>query len=644
VASIHPGPTCVHGTALIAASTPRAAACATVVDGDVAGLPDTPCAASELFDEEHPATSTAASATAAARFRQVMAHSVSDRAGIRDTNIADQRVRSGRDNLAIDTAATVARLQRTNSPVSGPQVRTTAKVDAVLVGTGIMSATLGALLRRLEPDWSITVVERLDAAAAESSDPWNNAGTGHAGLCELFYTPQQPDGSIDVTKAVRVNEQFQITRQFWAYAAENGMLSDVRGFLNPVPHVSFGQGAERVDYLRRRRQALAGNPLFARTEWIEDADEFARRLPYMAAKRDFSEPVALSWAADGTDVDFGALSRQLIGYGVRNGTTVLFGHEVRNLSRQRDGSWTLTILNRRTGENRRLNAKFVFVGAGGQALPLLQKSGIKEAKGFGGFPIGGKFLRACNPAITAAHRAKVYGLPAPGAPAMTAAHLDARIVNGKPWLLFGPFAGWSPKFLKHGHISDLPRSVTPGNLATMIGAGVSQVKLVNYLIGQLRLSQPTRVDALREFAPSAVDSDWQLTTAGQRVQVIRPALRRGGVLEFDTTALAAADGSIAGLLGASPGASTAASAMLDVLQRCFPDRYQAWLPTLKDMVPSLGATLSGEPVLFDELWSWGTEALGLKPDCPARPRKREVPPPQAASRPASSPGESAGAS
>ncbi|MDT5319342.1 MAG: hypothetical protein QOD88_1864 [Mycobacterium sp.] len=520
--------------------------------------------------------------------------------------------------------------------MSGPQVRTTAKVDAVLVGTGIMSATLGALLRRLEPDWSITVVERLDAAAAESSDPWNNAGTGHAGLCELFYTPQQPDGSIDVTKAVRVNEQFQITRQFWAYAAENGMLSDVRGFLNPVPHVSFGQGAERVDYLRRRRQALAGNPLFARTEWIEDADEFARRLPYMAAKRDFSEPVALSWAADGTDVDFGALSRQLIGYGVRNGTTVLFGHEVRNLSRQRDGSWTLSILNRRTGENRRLNAKFVFVGAGGQALPLLQKSGIKEAKGFGGFPIGGKFLRASNPAITAAHRAKVYGLPAPGAPAMTAAHLDARIVNGKPWLLFGPFAGWSPKFLKHGHISDLPRSVTPGNLATMIGAGVSQVKLVNYLIGQLRLSQPTRVDALREFAPSAVDSDWQLTTAGQRVQVIRPALRRGGVLEFDTTALAAADGSIAGLLGASPGASTAASAMLDVLQRCFPDRYQAWLPTLKDMVPSLGATLSGEPVLFDELWSWGTEALGLKPDSPALP--------QAASRPASSPGESAGAS
>ncbi len=484
----------------------------------------------------------------------------------------------------------------------------------MLVGAGIMSATLGTLLLRLEPDWSITVVERLDGVAAESSDPWNNAGTGHSGLCELFYTPQRPGGSIDVAKAVRVNEQFQVTRQFWAYAAENGILTDVPGFLNAVPHVSFVQGTGDVDYLHRRRAALADNPLFARTEWIDDSDEFARRLPLMAAGRDLSEPIALNWSDDGTDVDFGALSRQLIGYGAGNGMTVLLGHDVRNLSCQRDGSWTLATRNRRSGENRDLNAKFVFVGAGGQALPLLQKSGIKEAKGFGGFPIGGKFLRSGNPAITSEHQAKVYGLPAPGAPGMTAAHLDMRIVNGKPWLLFGPFAGWSPKFLKHGHITDLPRSIRPANLSTLIGAGVTERKLVNYLIGQLRLSQDARLDALREFVPSAVDSDWEITTAGQRVQVIRRDKRKGGVLEFDTTVLGAADGSIAGLLGASPGASTAVPAMLEVLQRCFPDRYQGWLPTLKDMVPSLGAALSREPALFEEVWSWGTKALGLHSD------------------------------
>jgi malate dehydrogenase (quinone) len=499
--------------------------------------------------------------------------------------------------------------------VSDPRAGTTSKVDAVLVGTGIMSATLSALLRRLEPNWSITVVERLDGAAAESSDPWNNAGTGHAGLCELFYTPQLSDGSIDITKAVRVNEQFQVTRQFWAYAADNGMVSDVRGFLNPVPHVSFVQGAARVDYLRRRRQALADNPLFARTEWVDGADEFARRLPYMAAKRDLSgssSPIALTWATEGTDVDFGALSRQLIGYGLRNGITALFGHEVRNLTRQRDGSWTLAIRNRRRGDSHKLNAPFVFVGAGGQALPLLQKSGINEIKGFGGFPVGGRFLRSGNPAVTSRHRAKVYGLPAPGAPGMTAAHLDTRIVNGKPWLMFGPFAGWSPKFLKHGHFSDLPRSVTLGNLPTVIGAGLGQLELVSYLIGQLRLSKPSRVETLREFAPSAVDSEWSLTTAGQRVQVMRRDRHRGGRMEFDTTVLTAADGSIAGLLGASPGASTAVTAMLDVLQRCFPDRYPAWLPACKEMIPSLGITLSTEPALYDELRSWTTKSLALE--------------------------------
>lgn len=486
-----------------------------------------------------------------------------------------------------------------------------ARTDVVLIGAGIMSATLGVLLRRVEPNWSITLIERLDAVAAESSGPWNNAGTGHSALCEMNYTPEMPDGSIDITKAVRVNEQFQVTRQFWAYAAENGILTDVRSFLNPVPHVSFVHGSRGVEYLRRRQKALAGNPLFAGTEFIESPDEFARRLPFMAAKRAFSEPVALNWAADGTDVDFGALAKQLIGYCVQNGTTALFGHEVRNLSRQSDGSWTVTMCNRRTGEKRKLNTKFVFVGAGGDTLPVLQKSGIKEVKGFAGFPIGGRFLRAGNPALTASHRAKVYGFPAPGAPPLGALHLDLRFVNGKSWLVFGPYAGWSPKFLKHGQISDLPRSIRPDNLLSVLGVGLTERRLLNYLISQLRLSEPERVSALREFAPSAIDSDWELTIAGQRVQVIRRDERNGGVLEFGTTVIGDADGSIAGLLGGSPGASTAVAIMLDVLQKCFANRYQSWLPTLKEMVPSLGVQLSNEPALFDEVWSWSTKALKL---------------------------------
>lgn len=495
--------------------------------------------------------------------------------------------------------------------MSDPKV---AKTDVVLVGAGIMSATLGALLRLLEPDWSITMIERLDGAAAESSDPWNNAGTGHSALCELNYTPQKSDGSIDTAKAITVNEQFQVSRQFWAYAVENGVLPDVRSFLNPIPHVSFVTGAANAEYLKARYEALVTNPLFASMEYIDDKDEFARRLPLMAAKRDYREPVALNWTQAGTDVDFGSLSRQLIGYTANTGMTTLFGHDVRDLHKESDGSWTVKVVNRRTGAKSKINAKFVFVGAGGGALPLLQKAGIPEAKGFGGFPVGGAFLRTGNPELAAAHQAKVYGLPPLGAPPMSVPHLDTRVINHKSWLLFGPFAGWSPKFLKQGKVTDLPLSVKPNNLASMLGVGLTETGLLKYLIGQLLLSESARVDTLREFAPSAVDSDWELDIAGQRVQVIRRK-GAGGVLEFGTTVLTAGDGTIAGLLGASPGASTAVPAMLEVMERCFADQYQNWLPKLKEMVPSLGTKLSGEPALFQEVWDYGTKILKL--DAPA---------------------------
>jgi len=473
-----------------------------------------------------------------------------------------------------------------------------------------MSATLGALLRLVEPDWSVTLIERLDAAAAESSGPWNNAGTGHSALCELNYTPQQPDGSIDITKAVNVNEQFQLSRQFWAYAAENGVLTDVRSFLNRVPHVSFVQGADQVEFLARRREALVDNPLFASTELVEDADEFARRLPLMAAGRDFSAPVALNWTQDGTDVDFGSLTKQLISHGVQHGTEALFGHEVRTLRRESNGSWTVSARNNRTGTTSTITTKFLFVGAGGDALRLMQKSGIPEVRGYGGFPVGGKFIRTSNPALAAQHHAKVYGFPAVGAPPMSAPHLDARIINGRPWLMFGPFAGWSPKFLKQGHVTDLPMSVKPGNLTQMMSVGMSEMSLLRYLIGQLLLSDDDRIDALRNFVPSAAASDWETIVAGQRVQVIRPQDGRSGALGFDTTVLSSADGSIAGLLGASPGASTAVHDMLDVLERCFPDRYQSWRPKLKEMVPSLGTKLSEEPRLLSEVTDWTMKALG----------------------------------
>ncbi|MCP2316858.1 malate dehydrogenase (quinone) [Nocardia amikacinitolerans] len=486
----------------------------------------------------------------------------------------------------------------------------TEKTDVVLIGAGIMSATLGALLRQLQPEWSITLFERLDAAAAESSDPWNNAGTGHSALCELNYSPQNADGSVDVTKAIDINERFQVSRQFWAYAVENGVLGDPSRFINPIPHVSFVHGADDVQYLRKRYEALAPHPLFEGMEYIDTPDEFARRLPLMAKGRDFSDPIALNWTDGGTDIDFGSLTKELLAYLGATGANLAFGHEVLNLDKQSDGSWKVRVRNLRTRQTRTVQAKFVFVGAGGGALPLLQKSGIKEIKGFAGFPVSGQFLRCTNPALIDKHEAKVYGKAAVGAPPMSVPHLDTRVINGKPGLLFGPYAGWTPKFLKDGSNTDLFKSIRAGNLAPMLGVGLTEMSLVKYLVSELLKSQSGKVYTMEEFIPRADGRDWELITAGQRVQIIR---RKGigGVLELGTAVIAAKDGSIAGLLGASPGASTCVTAMLDVLQRCFPREYADWTPRLRQMIPSLGMKLSEDKALFHEVWDWTNKALNL---------------------------------
>ncbi|GAB2441879.1 malate dehydrogenase (quinone) [Nocardia tengchongensis] len=487
------------------------------------------------------------------------------------------------------------------------------KTDVVLIGAGIMSATLGALLRQVQPDWSITIFERLEAAAAESSDPWNNAGTGHSALCELNYTPQNADGSVEIAKAIDINERFQVSRQFWSYAVENGVLANPSNFINPIPHVSFTHGQDGVEYLRKRHEALSRHPLFEGMEFIDDAAEFARRLPLMAKGRDFSDPVALNWTDSGTDIDFGELTKELLAFLGASGADIAFGHEVVNLSKQSDGSWLVKVRNLRSNKARVINAKFVFVGAGGGALPLLQKSGIKEISGFGGFPVSGLFLRCTNPDLVAQHEAKVYGQASVGAPPMSVPHLDTRVINGEKGLLFGPYAGWTPKFLKDGKLTDLIKSVKPNNLFSMLGVGVTEMGLVNYLVGELLKSQTGRVGVMEEFIPRADGDDWELIVAGQRVQVIRRK-GAGGVLELGTAVVAAEDGTIAGLLGASPGASTCVSAMLDVMKKCFPREFSTWEPKLKEMVPSLGTKLSENQALYREVWDWSTKALQLDAD------------------------------
>jgi len=474
-----------------------------------------------------------------------------------------------------------------------------------------MSATLGAMIKQLQPDWTIQVFEKLGDAAEESSNPWNNAGTGHSALCELNYTPQQPDGSISIAGAVKVNEQFQVSRQFWAHLVENGLLPEPSSFINPTPHMSFVWGADNVEFLRKRFEALKDHPLFEGLEYSEDASVIRSWAPVLIPGRAKAQPIAATRIAAGTDVNFGSLTGSLMRYLADNGAQIDYNVKVTNLKRQKDGLWRIDA-KREIGQSPyTARARFVFVGAGGNALNLLQKSGIPEIRGYGGFPVSGEFLRTDNPAIVARHQAKVYGMAAVGAPPMSVPHLDTRVIDGSTSLMFGPYAGFSPKFLKSGSLFDLFKSIRPHNLVPMIAAGSGNLSLVKYLIGQLAAKKSTKFAELQQFFPKGEQKDWYRITAGQRVQVIKKDAKKGGVLQFGTEVVASADGSIAGLLGASPGASTAAPIMIGLLEKCFPTHIDTWRPRLTEMVPSFGTQLSDNPELADSIMTHTAEVLRI---------------------------------
>ena len=484
--------------------------------------------------------------------------------------------------------------------------------DVVLVGGGIMSATLASLLGIVAPEWTIEVFESGAAVAAESSGPWNNAGTGHSALCELNYTPARPDGSVDPTKAVGINEQFQVSRQFWSHLVRTGVTASPKTFIASVPHISFVSGAEGRTYMRNRYEALAPQPLFAGLEYSDDRPVLTDWVPLMMAGRSSREPVAATRSLAGTDVNFGALTRMMLDAAVRRQAVQLhLHHRVLKVRRDRDGRWATTVRDQVTGKRRTVRSRFVFVGAGGGALPLLQGAGIAEIRGFGGFPVSGRFLRTGEPKLVAQHRAKVYGQAKVGAPPMSVPHLDLRLIDGEQALMFGPYAGFSPRFLKAGSMWDLPRSVRGGNLGSMLGAGRANIPLTRYLIGQVLQSDRARFRALEEFVPTASYDDWDLITAGQRVQVIKRDSAGRGVLQFGTELIVGAEGTVAGLLGASPGASIATSAMLTLLERCFPDRIDGWRPRLQQAIPSYGHKLSEEPALLSELFAETTRTLEL---------------------------------
>jgi malate dehydrogenase (quinone) len=484
-------------------------------------------------------------------------------------------------------------------------------VDVVLIGGGIMSATLGSLLNRLEPSWKIVILERLGDLAQESSNPWNNAGTGHSALCELNYTPEKADGSIDIANAVKVNEQFQVSRQFWSALVEQGVLPEPQQFINTVPHMTFVWGERNVEYLRKRFDALKDQPLFAGMEYSEDAAQIRKWAPLLIPGRSKSEPIAATYMKVGTDIDFGALTRLLVDGLTASGADLQLGRRVTGLKRTRDGLWHVSGKHEVGSAPFDLTARFVFVGAGGGALNLLQRSGIKEIRGYGGFPISGQFFRTDDPELVAKHQAKVYGKASVGAPPMSVPHLDTRVVDGTPSLLFGPYAGFSTKYLKHGSLLDLFAALRPHNLGTFIGAGLKNLDLVQYLVKEVLASRKHKVASLREFFPRAEGDDWRLITAGQRVQVMKRGADGKAVIQFGTEVVAGADGSIAGLLGASPGASTAVPIMLDVLAKCFPARIDGWEPELRNLIPTYGTLLSSNKATAVEVMTRTAKELGI---------------------------------
>jgi malate dehydrogenase (quinone) len=475
--------------------------------------------------------------------------------------------------------------------------------DVILIGAGIMSATLGLLLKELDPNLSIEIYERLDIAAAESSDAWNNAGTGHSAFCELNYTPQKKDGTVDIKKAVQIAESFEVSKQFWAYFVEKQILSDPNLFIKNIPHLSFVWGKKNVEFLKTRFTSLQNCNLFADMQYTEDPNLIQEWTPLVMEGRSKKDKVAATKMDLGTDVNFGSLTREMFSYlSKQSNVSLFFNHEIRELDKMDNGNWQLTIKDLETKKKSKRLAKFVFIGAGGGSLPLLEKSDIPEGKGFGGFPVSGQWLKCTNEDVIARHHAKVYGKAGVGAPPMSVPHLDTRIINGKQALLFGPYAGFSTKFLKNGSFLDLPLSIKFNNIRPMVSAGLKNIDLTKYLIEQIRQSPEDRFEALKEYLPNAEFNDWELEYAGQRVQVIKKKKSGGGILEFGTEVVSAADGSIAALLGASPGASTAVSIMLDLLDRCFKSKLQTqeWQAKIKAIIPTYGQNLADNNELCNE--------------------------------------------
>lgn len=485
--------------------------------------------------------------------------------------------------------------------------------DVTIIGAGIMGATLGMIMKKVMPEAKIRIYEQLAEVAAESSKSWNNAGTGHSAFCELNYTPEQSDGSIKIDKALTIASSFEVSRQFWAYLKDQNIVT--APFIKTVPHMSFVWGDDNINFLKKRHMEMTKYALFEDMKYSEDFDEIASWVPIMMRNRDRNEKMGVTRIQAGTDVNFDVITRGIIDYLDKNNEAeILLNHQVKDIKKRKDGSWNIKVKNLTTGKTETANSKFVYISGGGGSLPLLQKSGIKEGKGYGGFPVSGKFMKCTNPDVIKEHNAKVYGKAAEGSPPMSMPHLDDRRIDGEDSLLFGPYAGMSMKFLKTGSVLDLIKSLRWNNLIPMLAVAKNEFGLIRYLVGQVAQSKKDRFKYLKLYFPEAREEDWELYTAGQRVQIMKKDKEKGGVLKLGTEIIHSEDGSLAALLGASPGASTAVTTTFEILEKCFADQLESddWKGKIKEMIPTYGKSLIDDAELCRKTRKKTAEILGLE--------------------------------
>ncbi|NMT64961.1 malate:quinone oxidoreductase [Marinobacter orientalis] len=440
-------------------------------------------------------------------------------------------------------------------------------MNVIIIGAGIMGTTFATLAKEMVPDLDITILERLDGPGEGNSSAFWNAGTGHEANCELNYTPVDEE-VISVEKALKIHAQFNVAKQFWAYLIEKGAIKDPTTFINQTKHCTI-VSEPAIQELKLRFKEMSAHHFFEHMRYSEDFDEIKSWIPYTMEERPRHEKMAATVIETGTDVNFGALTEQMAEYAVNDlGVRIEYGTHVRRVHRSPTGRWVIEAVSK--GVPVQHKADVLFVGAGGGAFPLLKRSHLPFRSRFAGFPVGGRFLQAqISEEQARYYTAKTYGKAKVGAPPMSVPHLDLRVVDGKHYLLFGPFASFKPVLERGRGFFDYLTSIRLHDIPGLLNVALEHFPLVKYLVSESFKGEKSMFEELDSFAPGLSKKfDWKPIAAGQRVQIIKD-----GDLQMGTEIVVSKDKTYGTLLGASPGASVSPEVMLRCLEQLLPSIF-----------------------------------------------------------------------